>query len=375
MCTQIVTPPRFVRSPSLAIDSPVTIIKLFRGVLSKGGVILKSFARLVRLFVLAAVVSSSAHASFSSLFIFGDSLSDSGNNAAILASVTPVPIPGNTFIPDFPYASGHYTNDQIWAQSFASSLGLGTNPSILGGTDYAFGGARTGPLSPIPLPAGLFSPFPPGLETQAAYFLQQHANVAPSDALYVVAGGGNNAQDALTAIGGCGGNAGCIGAIIQSVASTFATDVATIVAELELAGAEHIIVWDTPDVGKAPAVVAAGGSTIGSILASSMSLALLGAIGGTPGVTFFDIFGLTDAVIANPGAFGLTNVTDACAQFVACDPSTYFFWDGIHPTSAGHGIISNAMLALPLPEPPTLAVLAVVLAGLGFSRRQRERNK
>ena len=337
---------------------------------------MKNFARLCWLFTLAVLVPfSGSYASYSSLFIFGDSLSDAGNNAVVLApyGVTLVPISGNSFIPDFPYASGHYTNDQIWAQTFASPLGLTVIPSILGGTDYAFGGARTGPLSPVPLPAGLLSPFPPSLETQAAYFLAQHGNVAPSDALYVVAGGGNNVQDALTAIGACGGNPVCIEGIILSAAMAFATDIGTIVAELELAGAERIIVWDTPDLGRAPAVVAAGGSVIASSLASSMNSALLAAIGGTPGVTLFDIFTLTDSVVANPAAFGLTNVTDACAQFVACDPSTYFFWDGIHPTSAGHGIISNAMLAVALPEPPALALLAFCLVGLGFGRGKQKR--
>ena len=64
---------------------------------------------------------SDARAGYSNLFVFGDSLSDSGNNAIVLApNVTPVPISGNSFIPFFPYASGHYTNDQVWAQILAT---------------------------------------------------------------------------------------------------------------------------------------------------------------------------------------------------------------------------------------------------------------
>jgi len=331
----------------------------------------KSLARLGWLFALVGLVSSSsAYASYSNLFIFGDSLSDSGNNAVILApNVTPVPISGNSFIPTFPYASGHYTNNQVWAQTFASAFGLSANPSVLGGTDYAFGGATTGPLSPVPLPGGLFSPFPATLETQVAYFLFQHGNVAPSDALYVIAGGGNNARDALTAIAGCGGNPICVGGIIGSTAAAFATDIVTMVAELELAGAEHIVVWDTPDVGKAPAVLASGGSAIGTLLAASMNSALLGALGGVPDVKIFDLFGLQDSIVANPGAFGLTNVTDACARFVACDPSTFLFWDGIHPTSAGDRIISNAMVAA-VPEPTTLALFGLGLGVLAATRRR-----
>jgi outer membrane lipase/esterase len=328
---------------------------------------MKSVARLLRLFVFACLLpSSGVYANYSNLFIFGDSLSDAGNNAVIFgANVTPVPISDNSFIPTFPYASGHYTNGPVWAQSFAFNLGLSASPSLLGGTDYAFGGATTGPFSP-----DLLSPFPPSLETQAGNFLSNNSNVAPSDALYVIAGGGNNARAALTAIALCGADFVCIGAVIQSTAIAFATDVATIVGELEFAGAKHIIVWDTPDVGLAPAVVAGGGAVIGTLLASSMNAALSTAVGSDPDVMLFDLFHLQDSIAADPAKFGLTNVTDACAQFLACDPSKYLFWDGIHPTSAGHMIISNAVFAL-VPEPATLALLGLGLTVLVASPRRK----
>jgi outer membrane lipase/esterase len=104
------------------------------------------------------------------------------------------------------------------------------------------------------------------------------------------------------------------------------------------------------------------------MIASTMNAALSVAIGGDPDIKLFDISDLMDDAIANPGAFGFTNVTDACAQLPACiaDPSTYLFWDGIHPTSATEAIISDAILSLVLPEPSSLALLAVALLGLGF---------
>src|SRR5262252_1574074 len=40
----------------------------------------------------------------------------------------------------------------MWAQDFAAVLGLSASPSRLGGTHYASGGARTGPLIPGQFP-------------------------------------------------------------------------------------------------------------------------------------------------------------------------------------------------------------------------------
>jgi phospholipase/lecithinase/hemolysin len=79
---------------------------------------------------------------------------------------------------------------------------------------------------------------------------------------------------------------------------------------------------------------------------------------------------LTNSAIADPGAVGLSNVTDACAQFPACiaDPSHFLFWDGIHPTSATEAIISDAIESLVVPEPSTLALLVFAVLGFGLIR-------
>src|SRR5688572_33150549 len=88
---------------------------------------------------------------FNSLVVFGDSLSDAGNNAWMFDNVigpptrTPVPISTPVFIPTQPYDAARYSNGPVWVEQFAASLGMSATASLLGGTNSAFGGARTGP--------------------------------------------------------------------------------------------------------------------------------------------------------------------------------------------------------------------------------------
>ncbi|WP_210168282.1 hypothetical protein, partial [Bradyrhizobium elkanii] len=58
--------------------------------------------------------------------------------------------------------------------------------------------------------------------------------------------------------------------------AAYAANIKTIVNELNAAGAKHIVVWNTPNIGLAPAVEAAGAqaSGLGSLIAPSMSTAL-----------------------------------------------------------------------------------------------------
>ena len=315
--------------------------------------------------LVSAIGSVGAYA-FSSLYVFGDSFSDGGNNAIVFKQLfspdgvtTPVPISDNKFVPTFPYQSAHYTNGDIWTQSFATALGLKANPSLGGGTNFAYGGARTsGGTNP---PAFLT------VVQQKDALLSMHPHIA-SDALYVVESGGNNARDALEDI-----KAHPLDTlqIVQATAQGYASDVKGIVQDLENAGARDIVVWNVPDVGKAPALsddpLAAAGATS---LAEVMNHALNSAIRTDPHVKLFDFFGIVDTVVDHPGQFGLTNVTDACARFTDCDPTKFLFWDGIHPTSAAHEILSDAMLQL-VPEPSTYAcVIAGLIACYMLTRRR-----
>src|SRR5215217_7964679 len=63
-----------------------------------------------------------------SLVVFGDSLSDSGNNALVIGSNAGQTISGNTYVPSQPYGSGVYSNGPVWASNAAAALGVTLQP-------------------------------------------------------------------------------------------------------------------------------------------------------------------------------------------------------------------------------------------------------
>ena len=314
--------------------------------------------------VAAALVGAPAQAGpFSNLFVFGDSLSDNGNNfLAGLYDPTQV-VSGNSYVPSYTYASHVYSNGPVWATYFAAMLGL----PLAGGGDYAFGGATTGTPGPGP------NAFPYSLREQVDTNLAgAPGHAAQADGLYVIAGGGNNARAALGLLADPIANPGGANsaAIIGAAALGFANDVGVMVDELQLAGAQHILVWNTPNLGLAPAVVASGGAATGSFLATVMNNALGARLAGEAGVTTFDLFGFGGMLASNPAAFGFTNVTDACGAVANANCSQYAYWDGIHPTTAAHRALANAV-ALAVPEPETYALLALGLVVVALQARRR----
>jgi 3-phytase len=59
-----------------------------------------------------------------------------------------------------------------------------------------------------------------------------------------------------------------------------------------------------------------------------------------------DVYGLVEQVLADPGAFGITDVADQAKSGDEGDPGTvvpnpdqYLFWDNIHPTETFEGLL------------------------------------
>jgi phospholipase/lecithinase/hemolysin len=296
---------------------------------------------------------------YDEVIVFGDSLSDSGNNAIFFGPANRTPVPPASpadLVPTFPYASDRYTNGPVWVEHLAARLGASATPALAGGTNFASGAARSGPLGSV---------FPFSVRDQVRSFLTLSGNTAPSDALFIVQGGGNDARDIAT---------GLVSPAIGVPA--FAGNMATAVGELQAAGARNIIVVNVPDIGKTPAALAGGptaaaqASELASLMNDSLDMALDG-LAGPGNVQIFDLFALVGEVFADPAAFGFADTTSMCVVTPTClaDPSKFFFWDAIHPTAAGHLLLAEQAMVLAVPEPEVYAMLIAGLALLGLMKR------
>lgn len=277
-------------------------------------------SRLVKLIISGslAVAASAAYAStptFDNLYVFGDSYCDVGN----LYAAT-----GNTY-PPAPYYQGRFSDGPIWLDHVAGFLRLPLTPSILGGTDYAFGGAWA--TAPQPLGTGVI----PSVPEQVGLYLQQHGGKADPNGLYIIEGGGNDIVDTTT------GSPQVLG--YQIALNLVASE-----EMLRKAGARHFVIPNLFNVGLLPVAASKVAFASAASTAANKGLDLLLAPEERiPGVHILrmDVFNLMGAVQSDPTHFGFTDITDPCLTTVLCsDPDHTFFWDTFHPTLFGHAFFA-----------------------------------
>ena len=313
-------------------------------------------------------LSTSVNA-FSSLFVFGDSLSDTGNAFLATGEIQEVPFGG--LVPNNAYSSGRLSNGPVWVEYLADDMGLSAEPFLGGGTNFAFGGALTGPQPTLPESAS------PSLLEQLG--LSQIGDVSP-DALYIVYGGGNDARGAAQQMMG-GQEAQASATVEQGV-----TNLTQIVGFLASSGATNFLIPNLPDLGltpeatRGPVGLAEASTTVSTEFNALLEQALL-AFQSDPTLNFteVDTFEFTRNIIDSPENFGLPasfNTTEPCIEPASvCDnPDERFFYDGIHPTTVGHREFAQvaSQQLQPVPEPSTLVgSLAVGLAAIWRRRKQR----
>ena len=193
------------------------------------------FKRLLAASLLAGSMVSASAVSYSGITIFGDSLSDTGNIFAATGGA----------LPTAPYFAGRFSEGAVWTDYLAGSLGYTATASLMGGQNYAFGGARTGSDTN-----------PPGLLAQTAgLWAPTVAGAADPDRLYVLVGGGNDMRDARTAFQG---NTVADEAGRQAAAELAAFQLTQSLGVLAANGAKTVLIGNLPDLGRTPEAVALG---------------------------------------------------------------------------------------------------------------------
>ena len=309
---------------------------------------------------LACVVSAQA-ASFTSIVSFGDSLSDVGNLRNTTAAVLGTPLPGSPG-----YANGRFSNGPVWVEQLAPLLGVATpTASTTGGQNYAYGYAASG--------TGATLGVVPNVRTQIDNYAAAAASSATS--LYTVLGGANDLIAAL--------DNNATPAQQALVAQQAAANIAVGVQTLYNDGARNVLVANLPDLGAVPRYLGTpqqtAATTITSVFDTALATNLAALDLASPDLNLYslDLSALFAQARLNPAGFGLTNVSDAAytndpayagTGTIVANPAGYLFWDSIHPSTQGHGLVAAAALAA-VPE-PTAAFAAVAIA-LPLLRRRR----
>jgi phospholipase/lecithinase/hemolysin len=326
-----------------------------------------------------------AAANFSQLFVFGDSLSDTGNFFNVSGGQFPPASLG--------YFNGRFSNGPIWVDYLAQDLGVSTptpvsdlaNGSPANGVNYAIGGATSGTVNNID--PRLF-----GLQQEIGSFtspLIQNNQSADPNALYVVWAGANDYLPSANP---------------ATTPNLPVANIAGAVNALAGVGARNIMVVNLPNLGITPLAnevdplfpvpplppgtpdrlnrLTEAHNALLSTTLDNLSNTLKGQ---NVNLISLDVNSLLQD-ITDPARSPFTNTTDPCISNPSCitNPDEFLFWDGLHPTTAGHRLIGQLAFErlqddeLPsIPEPASIfGLLAFGALGAGaMTKRNLSKKK
>lgn len=283
----------------------------------------------------AALPVQAADSPYSTLIVFGDSLSDSGwftdadGPVRFTNRVGPTYQAGEAYGPVAPMLLG-------------GKLGVADGDlaaANAGGNNWAVGGYRTDEIS--------------GAVNNN--YLAGTGGRADPNALYYLTGGGNDfLQVKVTS---------------TATAEAAAGRLADSARALQGAGARYIMVWLLPDVGKTPAISGTALAGTVSQLGATFNEELVRQLATIDAeIIPLNIPLMLSEQLANPGLYGLASDLSAAELITTCfsgctnenakygingtnpDPTKLLFNDGVHPTITGQVLIADyaySLLAAP----------------------------
>ena len=280
----------------------------------------------------------------SQLIVFGDSLVDAGNIFLATGGIYNPPSRG--------YFPGRFTNGPDYTDLLSLKLyGTLSSPSLAGGSNYAFGGAK----------AATDADFVPDITAQVATYRAAHP-VADPNALYIINAGGND-DFAVE-----GGTPQQKAAAAQNIANTLANAITT----LDAAGATRILVTGIPNT----TVTGFGLDAVLQAKLDSIEPTLINA-----DLKRFSYLSFFTRLVANPAAFRVPAFTQPGACFASVSPpapgvlpdcSGYFTVDGIHPIAPIQAAIFREVVQVAgVPEPMSWSMMIGGFGLIGTALRRR----
>lgn len=322
-------------------------------------VLFKSLVVTAGLAVMATAGAATTMNGYTSVWMFGDSLSDPGNFSKEIGGAIP---------PSPPYYQGKFSNGPVWADKITDDFTAAGRPS--GNFAYGFGTAVRNDDVALGRPRQI-----PDVPDQIELFKTKRLADIGDRPIGAIWAGANDIFNA--APGGTAKQAGRAAA--KSVARN-----AMVLADL---GFKDVAIFNLPDLSKTPSYklfqpalaseAAAGAAAFNSTIARRINK--LEAKGLN--VVSYDMASLFDDLIANPTDYGVQNAMIPCvfpeaAGGSVCSPEEALalaFFDSVHPNSVIHGRIGDIVAAdiAPVPLPGAVWLILVGTAGLVLVSRRR----
>ena len=297
---------------------------------------------------------------FTSMVIFGDSLSDTGN----------IRLPDwllGRERSDGRFTSGPDTTPPgvafgVWHEGLAGRLQLSpAGPSDLGGTNYAHGDALTG-LGTRNL--GITD----NVGEQVSDYLVS-AGTSNGGVLHGIWAGGNDLIDAADAVDSNPATRDSVSLLALEVpARTAAANLKGYVVSLVVNTEAQYLIWpNLPALDRIPHVQEGGSLGLPytdatkaalayavSVFNDEWNAAIADICATYPDVIIYglDVHGAFACMLDDPARYGYANVVDqACVEDSLPNADVYLFWDGMHPTASAHQLLGaaayNMILGIP----------------------------